>query len=180
MCFLIKVLIHYLIPTILIAHFEIEILLLLITRKKHVLVGEFLMYGLSDTVGGWMQKFWVVATFWFMLLLLNHYNTSSRGWPYQSLFRSTYSRGKEKEKKRKTGTGLDEVDQRRWKFFEHMRFLDDFIIPKSTVSNLPVTSNDVSSMFCIHLAKLQCIIICSHSHIILYCQGILSLFTLPW
>ena len=57
MCFLIKVLIHYLIPTILIAHFEIEILLLLITRKKHVLVGEFLMYGLSDTVGGWMQKF---------------------------------------------------------------------------------------------------------------------------
>ena len=49
-----------------------------------------------------------------------------------------------------------------------------------TVSNLPVISNGVSSTFCIHLAKLQCIITCSHSHIILYCQGILPLFALPW
>ena len=49
--------------------------------------------------------------------------------------RDTYSREKSKKKKRKTGTGADEVPKSTWKYFEELRFLDDFVIPKSSVSN---------------------------------------------
>lgn len=52
-----------------------------------------------------------------------------------------------KKKKNPTGTGTDDVDLKTWKFFEAMRFIDDFVIPKATVSNLQETSksNDVRS-----------------------------------
>ena len=50
--------------------------------------------------------------------------------------RATYSRENKKKKKKKTGTGTDKVDLSTWKFFESLQFLNDFIIPKTSLSNL--------------------------------------------
>lgn len=41
----------------------------------------------------------------------------------------------EKKKKRPTGTGVDDVPPvSTWKFFENLRYLEDFIVPKSSIS----------------------------------------------
>ena len=52
--------------------------------------------------------------------------------------RATYCREKKKQKVKKSGQGLDDAPIKIWRFFESLRFLDDFIIPKSSQSNLKV------------------------------------------
>ena len=47
----------------------------------------------------------------------------------------------EKKKKKvfkKTGQGLDDAPVKNWQFFESLQFLDDFIILKSSQSNLKI------------------------------------------
>ena len=53
--------------------------------------------------------------------------------------RTQFSREFAKVKKRKTGTGIDEVYISKWTHFEKLMFLKDFVIPKSSTSNLEVS-----------------------------------------
>ena len=50
--------------------------------------------------------------------------------------KTTYSREKKKKKKRPTCTGTDHVPKSTWKYFEGLRFLDEFVLPKPSISNL--------------------------------------------
>ena len=52
--------------------------------------------------------------------------------------RTQYSRERQKFKKRPTGTGTDDVYKPKWPHFDQLKFLDDFITPKKTISNLEV------------------------------------------
>ena len=51
--------------------------------------------------------------------------------------RSQYNREKQKTKKRKTGQGLDEVYVSKWAHFGRLKFLDEYLSPRSSQSNLP-------------------------------------------
>ena len=53
--------------------------------------------------------------------------------------RTQFSREFAKVKKRKTGTGTVEVYISKWTHFEKLMFLKDFVIPKSSTSNLEVS-----------------------------------------
>eukprot|EP00731_Ephydatia_muelleri_P033192 Em0026g12a len=52
--------------------------------------------------------------------------------------RAQYTREKQKSSKVKTGTGTDEVYVSKWPHLEQLKFLDDFIIAKKSISNLLV------------------------------------------
>ncbi|KAL5491422.1 hypothetical protein EMCRGX_G016706 [Ephydatia muelleri] len=52
--------------------------------------------------------------------------------------RAQYTREKQKSSKVKTGTGTDEVYVLKWPHLEQLKFLDDFIITKKSISNLSV------------------------------------------
>eukprot|EP00731_Ephydatia_muelleri_P036605 Em0288g4a len=52
--------------------------------------------------------------------------------------RAQYTREKQKSSKVKTGTGTDEVYVSKWPHLEQLKFLDDFIIAKKSISNLSV------------------------------------------
>ena len=52
--------------------------------------------------------------------------------------RTQYTRERQKKKKRKTGQGADEVYVSKWPYFERLRFVDEFVAPKKSTSNLQV------------------------------------------
>ena len=53
--------------------------------------------------------------------------------------RTVYTRERKKTRKRKTGQGLDEVYVSKYPHFDRLRFLDDFVGAKSSISNLKVS-----------------------------------------
>ena len=58
--------------------------------------------------------------------------------------RTQYAREKGKMKKRKTGDGLDDVYVTKWKHYKQLEFLEDFVTPRASQSNLQVfLSNNV-------------------------------------
>ena len=77
--------------------------------------------------------------------------------------RAQYTREKQKSSKVKTGTGTDEVYVLKWPHLEQLKFLDDFIITKKSISNLSVVSkvlyksipvdqaNDIIYILCISI-----------------------------
>ena len=50
--------------------------------------------------------------------------------------RTVYTREKTKTKKKKTGQGLDEVYVSKYPHFDQLRFLDDFVTAKSSITNI--------------------------------------------
>lgn len=66
--------------------------------------------------------------------------------------RSTYGRERKKKKVKKTGTGMDDTSTKTWRFFESLRFLDDFTIPKSSQSNIVKVSDQLYT--CINKSNL--------------------------
>uniref|UniRef100_A0A1X7U9B6 MADF domain-containing protein n=1 Tax=Amphimedon queenslandica TaxID=400682 RepID=A0A1X7U9B6_AMPQE len=50
--------------------------------------------------------------------------------------RAQYTREKKKTKNRPTGTGVTDVYESKWVFFKRLQFLDIYITPKATQSNL--------------------------------------------
>ena len=76
--------------------------------------------------------------------------------------RSQYGRERQKvvRTKKKTGTGLDEIYIPKWSHFDRLRFLDDFLLAKTTVTNIEVR---VSILSYNHTHTL-------HSQIIVFCQ----------
>ncbi|KAL5510402.1 hypothetical protein EMCRGX_G005940 [Ephydatia muelleri] len=58
---------------------------------------------------------------------------------HSDLDSAQYTREKQKSSKVKTGTGTDEVYVSKWPHLEQLKFLDDFIIAKKSISNLLVT-----------------------------------------
>ena len=53
-------------------------------------------------------------------------------------FRTQYSRGKAKTKITESGDGADDVYEPKWIHFNNLKFLDEFVTPKSSRSNLQV------------------------------------------
>ena len=80
--------------------------------------------------------------------------------------RAQYTREKQKSSKVKTGTGTDEVYVSKWPHLEQLKFLDDFIIAKKSISNLSVVSKvlyksipvDQANDIYIHIIYVLCII----------------------
>ena len=54
--------------------------------------------------------------------------------------RAQYSREKKKTKNRKTGTCVDNMYVSKWTFYKRLEFLDVYINPKASLSNLKVLS----------------------------------------
>ena len=54
--------------------------------------------------------------------------------------RTQYTREKAKVKKRKSGDGADDVYKSKWLHLSQMRFIDAFVTPKTSHSNLKVSS----------------------------------------
>ena len=52
--------------------------------------------------------------------------------------RTQYGRERQKVSKQKSGDGLDDVYVSKWLHFEKLKFLDDFITAKQSVSNFKV------------------------------------------
>ena len=52
--------------------------------------------------------------------------------------RTQYTREKTKTRKRKTGQGAAEIYTSKWQHFQRLYFLDDYVTPKSSHSNLEV------------------------------------------
>ena len=79
--------------------------------------------------------------------------------------RAQYTREKQKSSKVKTGTGTDEVYVSKWPHLEQLKFLDDFIIAKKSISNLSVVSKvlcksipvDQANDIYIHIIYVLCI-----------------------
>ena len=46
--------------------------------------------------------------------------------------RSQYTRERQKAKKRKSGQGTDELYVSKWIHYERLKFLDEYVIPKSS------------------------------------------------
>ena len=66
-------------------------------------------------------------------------------------------------KKRKTGDGLEDLYVTKWKHYKQLEFLENFVTPKASQSNLQVIlSNNVilpwytSSHGCKYFAKYSC------------------------
>lgn len=55
--------------------------------------------------------------------------------------RTIYTRERKKTKTRKTGQGLDEVYVSKFPHFDKLHFLDDYVVAKSSISNLKVRFN---------------------------------------
>ena len=53
--------------------------------------------------------------------------------------RAQYTRERLKTTKWKTGTGTDDVYTSKWPHYKVLAFLNDFVVPKSTKSNLTVS-----------------------------------------
>ena len=62
--------------------------------------------------------------------------------------RTQYTRERQKTKKTKSGTGADETYISKWPYLEALRFLDEFVAPKKSTSNLQVI-HMYSTMFLI-------------------------------
>ena len=58
-------------------------------------------------------------------------------------------------KKRKTGEGLEDVYVSKWVHYKHLEFLDTYITPKNTRSNLQVNImyNCEESKYSVHAVK---------------------------
>ena len=54
--------------------------------------------------------------------------------------RAQYTRERQKVNKRRTGTGVDEVYNSKWPFYEQLKFLDDHVMAKSSISNMVCTN----------------------------------------
>ena len=52
--------------------------------------------------------------------------------------RTQYTREKQKIGKPRTGTGADEIVVSKWNLFPRLHFLEEHILPKTTISNLSV------------------------------------------
>lgn len=52
--------------------------------------------------------------------------------------RTQYTRERGKVKKRKTGLGVEDVYETKWQYYSHLSFLDDYVTPKESQSNLKV------------------------------------------
>ena len=58
--------------------------------------------------------------------------------------RAQYTREKQKSTKMKTGTGVDEAYVSKWPHLEQLKFLDDFIVAKKSISNLTMVSTGLT------------------------------------
>ena len=56
--------------------------------------------------------------------------------------RTQYGRERQKASKRKSGDGLDDIYISKWLHFEKLKFLDDFIMAKQSVSNYKVKKSN--------------------------------------
>ena len=54
---------------------------------------------------------------------------------------TTYSQERTKTRKRKTGDGVADVYESKWVHFKSLRFLDDFVVAKRTISNVTVSTH---------------------------------------
>ena len=59
-----------------------------------------------------------------------------------------YTRERQKVKKRKSGDGADNVYSSKWVHFQHLTFLDDFITPKTSVSNYHKVCGITTKLLC--------------------------------
>ena len=56
--------------------------------------------------------------------------------------RTQFTREKSKGKKRKSGDGADDVYKSKWQHLSQMNFIEAFVTPKSSRSNLKVRFNN--------------------------------------
>lgn len=54
--------------------------------------------------------------------------------------RAQFNREKQNKRKRKSGDGADDLYQIKWAHFEHLKFIDDYVTPKNSQSNLQVNN----------------------------------------
>ena len=52
--------------------------------------------------------------------------------------RTQYTRERQKKNKEKSGQGADDVYVSKWPYLERLRFLDEFVAPKKSISNIQV------------------------------------------
>ncbi len=62
--------------------------------------------------------------------------------------RTQYSRERAKMKKRKSGDGLDDVYETTWQYYNQLLFVDDYVSPKESHSNLKVHCTNYITLFC--------------------------------
>ena len=57
--------------------------------------------------------------------------------------RAQFTREKHKMGKVRTGTGADEIIGSKWSLFNRFQFLEEHILPKTTISNLDVSNKPI-------------------------------------
>lgn len=71
--------------------------------------------------------------------LFSYFNTVDEVQKKVKSLRTQYGRERQKTGKRKNGDGLSDVYTSKWPHFEKLRFLDDYVTAKQSVSNFKVS-----------------------------------------